>query len=220
VVATIVNLSGEPDIDGEPKTYDLEIEHEGERYWKLGLTCQTIAKRFRAEPRTTRIVVRQLWRHKTVVKAEAHEQKLFRLHKGDLPFIGKMGPLVKGGNTEVFSHDAVGGRAPPATFKAVVFGSDGWSDTHVCHLDYDPYSRWETQYRWVPALVEPQELSMVIETKSSLDTLVVCTVEHLEKIAEGRVSGPVSRTNAQRLLEQGRYVGTYSEAYRTLYNWR
>lgn len=214
----IINESGEPDVDTEPKTYDIEIEHEGELYWKLGMTCQSLAKRFKANPPSVTITIRQIWRHRTEAQAVRHEQSLFRKYKGDMPFIGKMGPLLRGGNTEVFSHDVVRGEPPPKTFDAFVFNDLGWRDKYKCYVEYDPYSRWETQYGWVPCLLGPQFTAVAVREKSTVSRLVVCSVEHLENIIRGqRYTPSISKRVAERARDEGHYVHSYGETFGVLF---
>ena len=85
---------------------------------KIGKCNGSVARRFRQEPETTIIEIIHIWVHATSDKAEQHEAKLFRQYKhGDLPFRYDAGPLTKygrsQGNTEVFSHDVIGGEPAP-----------------------------------------------------------------------------------------------------------
>jgi len=216
MVAEIINESGEPDVEGEHKTYDLLIEHDGTCYWKFGMTCKRIARRFAREPNTTRITIRQLWRHKTEAKASSHENGLFRRHKGDRPFIGKMGPLLGGGNTEVYSHDVVNGEAAPHTFKVVRINPEGWRDTFLCYSDFDPYSRWETQYHWVAGLSGPDFDAYLLTAKSDDRKITVCSTEYLEAVASGRGFTGMSRLAAEQALDEANWVFNYAHSYREI----
>ena len=212
--------TNEPDIDGEHKTYDLRIECDGLYYWKIGVTGKRITQRFSKEPSSTIITVRQLWRHKSEIKAASHEEKLFRRYKGSRPFIGKMGPLIGGGNTEVFSHDAINGEPPQATFLAHVIGPDGWGETHRCYVDYDPYSQWHTQYGWIPALIQPQFDAYLIREKSNERKIIVCSVDYLEKLFpyQGHVCSQISRRVAEKALDEALWVISYADAYQEILN--
>jgi hypothetical protein len=216
MTAEIINVSGEPDIDGEPKTYDLQIDREGYTYWKLGRTVKSLARRFAREPNTTLITVRQIWRHNTERQAENHEVKLFRRHKGDMPFIGKMGPLIGGGNTEVYSHDVARGEPSPKTFKVLRINPSGWRDTLTCYVDFDPYSRWPTQYNWVPALFCPQFDAVLVTERSDAAKITVCSLDYLADYLNRRhtVDARLSRRVAEGAYEQGQRVWSYADAYR------
>lgn len=214
MTATIENISGEPDIDGEPKTYDILIEHKGHRYFKFGMTSQALRRRFASEPAETLITIRRIWRHKTVQKAEIHERRLFRTHKGDLPFIGKMGPLVKGGNTEVFSHDVMNGEAAPHTFKVVLYSESGFPDRFMRYADYDPFSRWETQYFWVKTFNAPAFEAVVVPQDSDHLTLTVASVSWLEDLASGALGfSKRKRLWADEALSKFEVVTGYDTAY-------
>jgi|GEM_PF-6107218 len=214
MAAEVINESGEPDEEGEPKTYDLLIEREGDCYWKFGMTCKKLARRFAHEPRSTRITVRRLWRHKTEAKALSHENGLFRRHKGDRPCIGKMGPLLGGGNTEVYSHDVANGEPAPHTFTVQSFDPQGGGDRFLCYSAFDPYSRWETQYGWVEAGIRPQFDAYLVAAKSDAKRITVCALEYLELAASGRGYAGLSKRHAEQALGEARWVLSYVDAYR------
>lgn len=214
--AEIINESGEPDADGEFKTYDLLIEHAGESYWKFGMTGMRLAKRFSREPNTTRIIIRKLWRHKSEAKASTHESSLFRRHKGDRPFIGKMGPLLGGGNTEVYSHDVANGEIAPHQFKVILINPQGRRETLTCYSDYDPYSRWDTQYSWVEASLFPQFDALLVQEKSDEKKITICSVDHLENVASGRGSSALSKNIALQTLNEFSWVENYASAYKII----
>lgn len=214
MAATIIYETTESDIDGEPKTYDLLIENGDYSYWKFGSTSRTLKKRFAREPSDTKITIRRLWRHKSILRAESHERGLFRKHKGDRPFIGKMGPLIGGGNTEVYSHDVAMGEPPPCTFDVLAYDPTGFPNRMKGYADFDPWSRWDVQYRWVPSLIGPSYDAMVVREKSTSQRVVICSSALLDEITDGQrcVSG-ISKRLAECALNDGCWVSSYADAY-------
>lgn len=63
------------------------------------------------------------------------------MFKGISPYIGKVGPLIAGGNTEVFSHDALNGMAAPAMFKVDLIDPRGMTERFNVYCDFDPWSK-------------------------------------------------------------------------------
>ncbi len=210
MTATLIFSEGVQEIADRPKVYDIEISHLGEIYWKIGLTSKSLRKRFAAEPSSTVITVRQLWHFASIERAEAREASLLRKFKCQSPYIGKMGPLVGGGNTEVFSHDGINGHAAPIQFKVVLIDEDGYKTAFSTFWDFDPWSRWSTRYSWVDGLIEPPFHAHLIIDKSTQDKIVVCSTDLLEQIVEERRGrAGISWAYAQEILDYNAVVTTY-----------
>lgn len=155
-MATIINLSNVEDAKDTFKTYYVRIIFEGRKYYKIGKCNGSITRRFSREPEATIIEILHIWLHQTSEKAENHERKLFRQYKhGDLPFRFDVGPLSKNGkshgNTEVFSHDVIGGESAPFSFKVRIFYNEYEESYARVYPDGDPRKPWEDR-AWGPWL--------------------------------------------------------------------
>lgn len=117
----ITNSSPLSDDDQFWKTYYLRVSADGGIFYKIGRCKGSVKRRYRQEPPDTEIEILQLWPHKTETAAIRHEEKLFRTHKGDRPFIGRCGPFRFGGNTETYSHDVIGGKPPPSFYIVRIY---------------------------------------------------------------------------------------------------
>lgn len=162
-MATVINLSGVDDAKNTFKTYYIRIIFEGRTYYKIGKCNGSVARRFGREPETTIIEIIHIWVHANSDKAERHEAKLFRQYKhGDLPFNYDAGPLTKygrsQGNTEVFSHDVIGGEPAPFWFKVRIFYNEGPEGYTRAYPDGDPRKPWEGRVDgdWLDRFLYPQ----------------------------------------------------------------
>ncbi len=183
MAATIFNVSDVEDADSGYKTYYIRITTDDGVYYKIGRCAGSVKKRYSKEPSDTTIEILKLWEHKTEDKAISHEERLLKSNPGDMPFIGKCGPLTKGGNTETYSHDVMGGGPPPFSYiarmysmretrlHAVAYPSNNPRDPYmhlhgkVRYMDYSfgPEDTDEGSYLQVPTLSHPKSVSLATE---------------------------------------------------------
>lgn len=183
MAATILNVSGVEDLDAGYKTYYIRITTDDGVYFKIGRCAGSVKKRYLKEPSDTTIEILKLWVHKTEDKAMSHEERLLKSNPGDRPFIGKCGPLTKGGNTETYSHDVIGGEKPPFNYivrmysmrqmrlHAVAYPSNNPRNPYmhlhgtVRYMDYSfgPEDTIEGSYLQVPSLSHPKSVTIATE---------------------------------------------------------
>lgn len=112
----IENLSGTVDRPDVFHTYYLRIATADGVFHKFGYCKGTVAHRYRKEPKGASITVLALWPHASEAAALRHEEKLVKTYPGLRPYIGQCGPLIHGGNTEVYCHDVMGQEPPPPSY--------------------------------------------------------------------------------------------------------
>lgn len=106
------------------KTYYVCLTVDGRKHFKFGVCRGKVANRFLREPDSLQVTVLKVWEHPTESAAHFHEECLFREYVGDRPYIGRCGPLTKGGNTETYSHDVLSGESPPKRFIVRMLSED------------------------------------------------------------------------------------------------
>jgi hypothetical protein len=216
-LATVTNLSGVEDADGVPKTYYLRIRAFGRTFYKIGLTERSIARRFCKEPATCVIEILRLWHHKTLLKAEAHEARLFRENKHVWkPYIGRVGPLRGGGNTEVFIYDVLGGEAQPTMMNVWCFDREGWKEEHAIYTDVDPYRCFSFKPRWVQRYYAPQTLSLLLPRESREDRIAVADFIMLEGAIKGTHRSNLPHKSVVAALDGGYIVNDYMSLAKTV----
>ncbi|HHX2504950.1 TPA: hypothetical protein ACU8BO_000260 [Neisseria subflava] len=222
-MATIINLSGIEDAKDTYKTYYVRIIFEGRNYYKIGKCNGSIARRFGREPITTIIEIIHIWLHSSSEKAERHEDKLFRQYKhGDLPFMFNCGPLTRynrsQGNTEVFSHDVIGGEPAPFFFKARIF----YRDENTCYArvypDGDPRQPWSEHINdyWLQRSLYPQDQYegsiYQIPLLSTKTAVTLATSWCLEDLVENKLfSAPLTKRVVLDALEREIIIKEWSD---------
>lgn len=180
-MAKVTNLSGQEDVAGVPKTYYLRIKAFGRDFYKFGHTGQRIADRFKKEPLACEIEIVDLWLHKTLTQALVLEARLDRKYRkaGFLPYIGKVGPLRGGGNTEVYTHDVLGGEPAPETVLIRAWSERGWDESHRFAPQFDPYAPFSYRPFWVENYYAPATPSLLMPQQSRDGKLVVADYGYL-----------------------------------------
>lgn len=183
----IVNPFDEVDRTSEFKTYYIRLENEDGVFFKIGRCKGRFSKRFNKESSDLEIEVKSLWGHKTEEQAERHERRLFRENPGDMPYVGRCGPLEFGGNLEVYSHDVMAGEPAPKSYlvRVLTMASSpryaiGYCDVNpralyadlvgvVAYMDYalGPPEVHEGRYIQVPHMSARE--SVTIATEAFLD---------------------------------------------------
>lgn len=219
-LATILNSSGVSDHD-EPKVYYIRLTVDGVWYWKLGMCSQSLRKRFSGEPRSTFIEILKLWPKETAEKAKVAEAKLRAKLKGDLPFLGRCGPLKRGGNAETYSHDALNGAPCPDRYFVKMFTTRMYT-VEVAYINHNPralFSHLHGEVRYMDYLFGPKDAGeghfFQVPLLSSRSHVVVATDEYLYAMLERRtdIEKKISRLAAEDALKRYIIVKTWKEDY-------
>lgn len=208
----ITNDSGVDDAPSGWRTYYVEITVAGCSYYKVGHTNRSVARRFAEEPEACSVRILNIWPHTTEAKCLGHEERLLRT-KGDRPFIGKMGPLSRGGNTEVYTHDVLNGAPGPETFKVVRIDKHGHRDILTVYVDYDPYEPFAIEYAWVADQRAPSFPALLVRERCDANKITVVSADFAAECIERPGLTVLSRRAAQAAIDEGFYVSTYAEAY-------
>lgn len=217
----IENLSGIDDDPKTPKTYYIRITAVGRQFWKFGVAHSTVRRRYASCLGVEKIDILNIWPHKTLEKAKAHEARLFRENKGDMPYIGRCGPLPNAGNTEVYSHDVLNGEKPPAHYFVRVLSLESYPFLLVAYDGEDP----RTPYRHLHGIVrymdwmEGPEPSLEgdylqVPANSSFDRITIATEAYLRAAVDkqiGNRSFDVSRAGAEEALRLGILVKSWRD---------
>lgn len=117
-MATVENLANLEDSADAWKTYYIRIVVLGRVFYKIGRCKGSVQYRFRQEPKETLIQIIRIWSHKSEALSCKHEAQLEKEGNGFRPYIGRCGPLIHGGNTEVYPYDLMGGESSPINYIA------------------------------------------------------------------------------------------------------
>lgn len=85
--------------------YYLRVETRNQLFWKIGVTNNTIEKRFKGE--MDKITVIKTWAYKQMTDGFKREQEVLHQHT-KYRYRGDDKPLKRGGNTELFIRDVLG----------------------------------------------------------------------------------------------------------------
>lgn len=170
------------------KTYYVCLTLDGRKHFKFGVCHGKVADRFRREPESLHVQVLRVWEHPNASAAYSHEELLFREHLGDRPYIGRCGPLTKGGNGETYSHDVLGGEPPPKRFTVQMLSEDDFTLYTYGYADRNP----KEPYRHLHGKVKYMDYSFGPEGQSYFqvpglshpDTVTLCDGWHLQKYLE------------------------------------
>lgn len=210
-MATVNNLSGFEDNE-LPKVYYIRIRVDGGVFWKLGTSTRSVRKRFASESRETEIDILKIWSYPTKEKAREAEYKLRGKIKGDLPYLGRCGPLIKGGNAETYCHDALNGAAPPDSYWVKIFTTKSII-CEVAYTGFNPRERYKHLYgkvRYMDYLYGPGESGeghfFQIPTLSSRTHVVIASDQYLYAMTErgGHIEKKIKKQDAQDALR--RYI--------------
>ena len=187
-MATVENLTDlEDDSDGW-KTYYIRIVVLGCIFYKIGRCKGSVKNRFHQEPRDTLIQIIRIWQHKSEALSCKHEAKLEKEGNGFRPYIGRCGPLVHGGNTEVYPYDLMGGESPPINYIARMH-SNRYGELHTRALVdsecIDSYRYLEGEVRYMDYAFGPKDAGegayLQVPLASNRKIVTVATEEQLEQ---------------------------------------
>lgn len=85
--------------------YYLRVETRNQLFWKIGVTNNTVGKRFKGD--MNKITVIKTWAYKEMTYGFKREQEVLRQHT-KYRYRGGDKPLKRGGNTELFIRDVLG----------------------------------------------------------------------------------------------------------------
>lgn len=186
-----INESGIDDNDTGWKTYYVKFSIDGDKdFYKFGKCQGAVKKRFQREKEILRLSVQKIWQHNTEDDALRHEESLFRKHKGDRPFIGSLGPLKHGGNTEVYSHDVFGDQEPPETYIAKLWSIESYGELKLVYADWNPQEEFVHLCKFpLKHFDGPEDIGegkwYLVPTLSTSERVALATSDFLEKIQNG-----------------------------------
>lgn len=210
-MATINNLSGVEDAES-PKVYYIQIRVDDGVFWKLGTSIRSVRRRFASEPRETEIDILKIWNYPTKEKAVEAEYRLRRKIKGDLPYLGRCGPLINGGNAETYCHDALNGTAAPESYWVKIFTMKSYT-CEVAYTGFNPRERYGHLFgevRYMDYLYGPGESGeghfFQVPTLSSRTHVVIASDQYLYAMIErgGHTEKRIKKHDAQDALR--RYI--------------
>lgn len=91
-------------LDKPARVYYLRIEYKDEKYYKIGVTAQSISKRFQFDTEK-QIAILQITEYETGLLALTEEKRILNLFKDKR--IYRPGFLKSNGNTELFEEDVL-----------------------------------------------------------------------------------------------------------------
>lgn len=217
MAAIIINLSGQEDLSSGWKTYYLHISTKIGDYYKIGRCTGSVTKRYSKESKEIVIEILNIWIQKSENAAIAHEARLFRENVGDMPYIGRCGPLKHGGNTEIYSHDVLGGESPPVSYIACMHSmvhGKLYAKAYPYENPKDAYSFLYGQVRYMDYSFGPEELGegcyLQVPSLSHEKSVVLATEEMLIAILENGYQG-IPKKHAKDALERQIQIDNWSD---------
>jgi len=118
---------------------------------------------------------------------------------GFLPCIDRAGPLRDGSNTEVYTHDVLGGELAPETVSIRFWSERGWDESHRFAPQFD--ACWTFSYRpfWVENCYAPPTPSLLMLQQTRDGKLVVADYGYLTRAATFQRSVSQGRTPIELL---------------------
>lgn len=219
----ISNLSGQEDSNAGWKTYYLHITTKEGDFYKIGCCTGSVAKRYSKESKDVVIEILKLWIHKSEDAAIIHENRLLKDNRGDMPFIGRCGPLRHGGNTETYSHNVLGGESPPVSY-IVRMHSMKYGRLYAKAYPYenprDPYSFLHGQVKYMDYSFGPEEVDeggyLQVPALSHEKSVTIATEEMLMAIVERGYQG-IPKRHAKDALEGQIRIYCWSDYSRMLF---